>query len=87
LPVSLINTRCSRGGAAAAASVQISINKLSQKMAVTIHGVEKYVWLVSTGVSGYSTRECLATVADNSLSSERMARELDQIAGAVAIPA
>ncbi len=42
-------------GAAAAASVQISINKVSQKMTVTIDGVEKYVWLVSTGASGYST--------------------------------
>ena len=42
-------------GAAAAASVQISINKVSQKMTVTVDGVEKYVWLVSTGASGYST--------------------------------
>ena len=36
-------------GAAAAAGVQISINKVSQKMTVTVDGVEKYVWLVSTG--------------------------------------
>ena len=42
-------------GAAAAAGVQISINKVSQKMTVTVDGVEKYVWLVSTGASGYST--------------------------------
>ena len=42
-------------GFAAAASVQISINKVSQKMTVTVDGVEKYVWLVSTGASGYST--------------------------------
>jgi lipoprotein-anchoring transpeptidase ErfK/SrfK len=42
-------------GAAAAASVQISINKISQKMTVTVDGVQKYVWLVSTGASGYST--------------------------------
>ena len=41
--------------AASAASVQISINKISQKMTVTVDGVEKYVWLVSTGASGYST--------------------------------
>jgi lipoprotein-anchoring transpeptidase ErfK/SrfK len=45
----------SGAGAAAAASVQISINKLSQKMTVTIDGVERYVWLVSTGAPGYST--------------------------------
>ena len=40
---------------AAAAGVEISINKLSQKMTVTVGGVEKYVWLVSTGARGYST--------------------------------
>ncbi len=42
-------------GAAAAASVQISINRVSQKMTVSVDGVQKYVWLVSTGASGYST--------------------------------
>src|SRR5262245_242039 len=41
--------------AASAASVLISINKVSQKMTVTVDGVEKYVWLVSTGAPGYST--------------------------------
>jgi hypothetical protein len=45
----------SGAGAEAAESVQISINKLSQKMTVTVNGVEKYVWLVSTGARGYST--------------------------------
>jgi len=40
---------------AAAESVQISINKLDQKMTVAIDGVQKYVWLVSTGARGYST--------------------------------
>jgi L,D-transpeptidase catalytic domain len=42
-------------GAAEAASVQISINKISQKMTVSVDGSEKYVWLVSTGAAGYST--------------------------------
>ena len=42
-------------GFAAASNVQISINKISQKMTVSVDGVEKYVWLVSTGASGYST--------------------------------
>jgi lipoprotein-anchoring transpeptidase ErfK/SrfK len=42
-------------GAAAAASVQISINKITQKMTVSVDGVERYVWLVSTGAAGYST--------------------------------
>jgi lipoprotein-anchoring transpeptidase ErfK/SrfK len=42
-------------GPATAANVQISINKLNQKMTVSVDGTEKYVWLVSTGASGYST--------------------------------
>ena len=42
-------------GAAEAASVQISINKISQKMTVSVDGVQKYQWLVSTGASGYAT--------------------------------
>jgi hypothetical protein len=45
----------SGAGAAAAESVQISINKASQKMTVTVDGVNKYVWLVSTGARSYST--------------------------------
>jgi lipoprotein-anchoring transpeptidase ErfK/SrfK len=45
----------SGAGAAAAESVQISINKVSQKMTVAVDGIQKYVWLVSTGVRGYST--------------------------------
>ena len=42
-------------GAAAAASVQISINKTSQRMTVTVDGVPRYVWMVSTGGRGYAT--------------------------------
>src|SRR5262245_40003071 len=51
----ILTALISGAGAAAAASVQISINKVSQKMTVTFDGVEKYVWLVSTGARGYST--------------------------------
>jgi hypothetical protein len=42
-------------GPAGAANVQISINKLTQKMTVSVDGTERYVWLVSTGAAGYST--------------------------------
>jgi len=42
-------------GNAFAKSLLITINKSSQKMTVSVDGVEKYVWLVSTGASGYST--------------------------------
>src|SRR5262245_45635437 len=51
----LLAALISGAGAVAAESVEISINKVSQKMTVTIGGVQKYVWLVSTGARGYST--------------------------------
>jgi lipoprotein-anchoring transpeptidase ErfK/SrfK len=53
--VILLAALISGAGAVAAESVQISINKVSQKMTVTVGGVQKYVWLVSTGARGYST--------------------------------
>ncbi len=43
------------GAAAAAASVDITINKVSQKMTVSVNGQRKYVWPVSTGAAGYDT--------------------------------
>jgi lipoprotein-anchoring transpeptidase ErfK/SrfK len=41
--------------AAPRTTVLISINKISQKMTVSVNGERKYVWLVSTGAQGYST--------------------------------
>lgn len=38
-----------------AKAVVISINKVSQKMTVSIDGDREYVWPVSTGASGYTT--------------------------------
>jgi hypothetical protein len=35
--------------------ILINIDKSQQKMTVSLDGVEKYVWPVSTGVAGYST--------------------------------
>ncbi len=43
------------GGATANASVQISINKVSQRMTVSVDGVHRYTWKVSTGKFGYAT--------------------------------
>src|SRR5262245_44396650 len=43
------------GSALAAQSVLISINKVSQKMTVSVDGEKTYVWPVSTGVQGYTT--------------------------------
>ena len=37
------------------AKVVISINKVSQKMTVSIDGEREYVWPVSTGAAGYTT--------------------------------
>ena len=40
---------------ALAAKIDIVINKVAQKMTVTIDGEKEYVWLVSTGGQGYDT--------------------------------
>ncbi len=40
---------------ALALKVDIVINKVAQKMTVTIDGEKEYVWLVSTGGQGYDT--------------------------------
>ncbi|MGH6820322.1 MAG: L,D-transpeptidase [Methylocella sp.] len=42
-------------GVAQANLVVISINKVSQKMTVSIDGEREYVWPVSTGAAGYTT--------------------------------
>jgi hypothetical protein len=42
-------------GAAFATTVQITINKVSQKMTVKVDGETEYVWPVSTGARGYET--------------------------------
>ena len=41
--------------AAAAADIVILVNKVSQKMTVTIDGEKLFVWPVSTGAPGYDT--------------------------------
>lgn len=38
-----------------ALKVDIDVNKISQKMTVTVDGQEQYVWLVSTGGQSYDT--------------------------------
>lgn len=42
-------------GLAYAERVVISIDKVTQKMSVTVDGQEEYVWPVSTGAAGYAT--------------------------------
>ncbi len=42
-------------GTAEAKLVVISINKVSQKMTVSVDGSPEYVWPVSTGTAGYTT--------------------------------
>src|SRR5471032_2380290 len=39
----------------ARADVLINVDKSSQQMTVTVDGVERYVWPVSTGAPGYDT--------------------------------
>jgi len=39
----------------ASAGIVVSIDKGAQRMTVTVDGVQKYVWPVSTGARGYTT--------------------------------
>jgi hypothetical protein len=41
--------------AALASKIDITVNKVSQKMTVKVDGATEYVWLVSTGKSGHDT--------------------------------
>jgi lipoprotein-anchoring transpeptidase ErfK/SrfK len=43
------------GSGAANANIVISINKVAQRMTVTVDGVQRYNWRVSTGRLGYAT--------------------------------
>jgi hypothetical protein len=43
------------GSAAAESALVIAIDKDTQRMTVSLDGVERYVWPVSTGAPGYST--------------------------------
>ncbi len=40
---------------AASAGILVSIDKSAQRMVVSVDGVQKYVWPVSTGAKGYAT--------------------------------
>jgi len=40
---------------AAAAEVRITVDKRTQRMTVTVDGVERHAWLVSTGLEDYGT--------------------------------
>ena len=42
-------------GAAQAAKVVILVNKVSQKMTVSVDGAPEYSWPISTGAAGYDT--------------------------------
>jgi hypothetical protein len=42
-------------GGIARADILISVNKLSQRMVVTVDGAKRYNWAVSTGKMGYAT--------------------------------
>jgi lipoprotein-anchoring transpeptidase ErfK/SrfK len=43
------------GATAASAGIVIAIDKSTQRMSVSVDGVPKYVWPVSTGARGYTT--------------------------------
>lgn len=54
--IALVTTALALSSVSAwAMKVDISVNKVSQKMTVVVDGQEEYVWLVSTGAQQYDT--------------------------------
>lgn len=51
----VISALTASSASALATKIDIVINKVAQKMTVTIDGEKEYVWLVSTGGQGYDT--------------------------------
>jgi hypothetical protein len=60
---------------AVSAEVNISINKTTQRMTVTVDGEERYSWPVSTGMAGYATPTGAFT--PSRLEKEHYSREWD----------
>ncbi len=60
---------------AASAEVSISVNKTTQRMTVSVDGVERYSWPVSTGTIDYSTPTGAFT--PSRLAREHYSREWD----------
>jgi L,D-transpeptidase catalytic domain len=58
-----------------AIKVDISVNKVSQKMTVLVDGQQEYVWLVSTGGQGYDTPS--GTYRPFRLEKEHFSKEWD----------
>lgn len=61
--------------AAASAEVSVSVNKTTQRMTVSVDGVERYSWPVSTGTTDYSTPTGAFT--PSRLAREHYSREWD----------
>jgi hypothetical protein len=55
LPLAIVVSLALSGSAVLAAKLEVTINKVSQKMTVKIDGEVKHTWPVSTGGSGYDT--------------------------------
>ena len=60
---------------AASAEVTISVDKTSQRMTVSVDGVERYSWLVSTGMAEYATPA--GAFAPSRLAKAHYSREWD----------
>jgi hypothetical protein len=63
------------GGSAAESALVIAIDKDTQRMTVSLDGVERYVWPVSTGAPGYSTPS--GTYAARSMNEMWYSRQWD----------
>jgi len=64
------------GSSMASAGILISINKNTQRMTVTVDGVQRYTWKVSTGAPGYATPS--GTYTPFRLEKDHFSKEWDE---------
>ena len=63
------------GAAPARADIVVNIDKTTQRMSVTVDGVPRYVWPVSTGRAGYDTPD--GTFRVNRMDADHLSQEWD----------
>jgi hypothetical protein len=61
--------------APASANIVVTIDKTTQRMAVSVDGTERYVWPVSTGRAGYDTPN--GTFKPNRMDADHLSQEWD----------
>jgi hypothetical protein len=76
LPATLVTAAVALGFAErASAEILVNIDKTSQSMTVTVDGVPRYIWPVSTGRPGYDTPN--GTFRPNRMDADHLSQEWD----------